>query len=196
MPNDNYTGAGSASYTNYAQDHHYENETGLVVLPVASTVAKRRIIRLHGGTGTRRVQWTASRKGKPPIIPVPETTAYDTLIASRVTPALPSPDPNTGGYNWTISGEYVYSQVKPRQVGTDTLPTGAFPFVVGVSDTLAATLAAPFLAVFQAAQAGSLNPFDAVVKAISANLSHESDTFFWPFTYLPPAFTNDNLIAR
>lgn len=179
----NRTGAGSTSYRGYTQDHEYETDTGLLPLPVAGRTPKVRLIRLHGGMGTRIVKWTASRVGAPPIIPTPTSTAYDRIIEHSVTPSLPVPNPQGAGYDWTVKGEYRYIQVTPRTPGINTLSTGGYPFPLAPMDVLGNVTLNTVVSPGVAIPAG--NPADTIMAMIANTVvNHESGAFIWPFTAL------------
>lgn len=172
---------GGGEYDAYTQDHRYEHDTGIVALPVCGPTPKVRLIRLHGGAGIRRIKWRAVRQGTPPVVPTAQDTTADKLLHSTVTPSLPVADQGTGRYTFAVTGEYVYAQITPRVCGTNTLPTGAFPFRIDPMDSQAKELAG------QVSQSGTFDQWadriaDGVYSAAPAGTP-------WPFTFIPPKFT-------
>jgi hypothetical protein len=174
----------SPDYVAYGQDHQYKSCAGVVQVPVASRTAAHRLIRLHGGFGTRTVKWSASRYGKPPVIPRPES-ADDVLLATSVTPALPRPNEAAGGFDWTVSGEYVFAQVTPRVPGTHALPVGKYPFELPAQDTAARALSRSVSQV--TANSYTFNSYYTLLGNRLVNIG--SGSYIWPFLALPPAFS-------
>lgn len=191
----NLTGLGSASYTGIQQDHGYETDLGYSIMPVAGRTPKFRRIRLHGGLGFRRVRWKASRSGVPPVIPTPTDVSNDLIVSYTVIPSLPKANPNSGGYNWTVEGEYLYVQVSPRTPGTETLPTGGYPFPIAPMDNMASEIISPIVKQLAAAGTPVANIPDLAIRAAGLGVDNAGNEFTWPFTALAPIFTSSNLIG-
>lgn len=192
----NYDAAGANTYQRYTQDHRFEYDNGLIVWPVAGRTPAFRVIRLHGGVGVRRVEWEASRRGKPPIVPSMTDTDYDTFLGGSITAALPQPDPQSIGYSWHVSGSYLYVQTQPRIVGTNSIPTGGFPYPVVPNDALGNQLVADQVGNVLTNATPTDNVADLIGQAVGEDtVDHEEDNYLWPLTVLPPVFTNDNIIG-
>lgn len=167
----------------YEQDHRYDYDSGVVVMPVAQRTAKHRRIRLHGGLGMRVVEWKATSEGKPPVIPTPQNTSNDVILSSTIHAELPIPKPTAGVYQFTARGTYTYVQVEPRIAGTNALPTGIFPFPVDPMDTIAFGYVGETL---DSQSITNMATMDAAVAAIeNAVLGDGSTPFSWPFTVFP-----------
>lgn len=195
MPeNRNYDTTGLGSYGEYVGDSSYEYDPGILALPTAGATPGFALIRLHGGIGRRTVSWNAKRAGKPPIIPSMTDTPGDTFLGGTASLGLPNPNPQVGGYNWDVSGAYTYVQTVPRIVGQRTLSAGSFPFPIAPNDAIASALVEPALG--PVAAAAEVDKADVFAKAVSPTAADRAaDTYLWPFTLLPPAFTNDYLIG-
>ena len=180
---------GAESYRSVRQDHEYTTDIGLLPLPLASPTPRVRLFRLHGGLSMRRVKWSASRAGKPPIIPAAADAGSDVLISTEATPALPVPNSQAGGYDWGVSGEYLYVQTKPRTPGTNALPTGGYPYPVPGIDGLLNAIVTPAIGAALVNQG-----LDAAISLLSAPVNHTTDSFLWPLTTLAPVFSAPDLI--
>lgn len=184
--------ADANAYKDYSQDHAYEHDTGLIVLPVGSREPKHRVIRLHGGVGIRRVKWSASRTGKPPIIPKAEDLAADTILSSSVSAALPTPLPQSGQYLFSLSGEYTYVQESPRVAGTNAFPTGVYPYTLNPHDAIASAAVGGLLAHRSAPT--TVADFDAAVTIVDTAVRYGRGTHFsWPLTVIPASFSAPTL---
>lgn len=181
------------SYDGVQQRHAYETDGGFLVCPVAGRTPKFRRIRLHGGVGYRRVHWSMDRQGKPPFIPAAtDISNTDLLLSTVVQPSLPSPQPEQGGYQWHVEGEYLFVQQTPRVAGVNAFPTGGFPFVITPNDQLASQLvsqyAAAFGAVLGGAAAVTMTP-EMLYNAVGLKALTQTD-YVWPFTAIPAAFSS------
>lgn len=184
----------SASYAEYEQDQQYDYDPGLIVLPVAGPTAAFKKVRLHGGLGRRVVAWKANKAGKPPIVPSMTNAGSDTFLGGHINLAA-SQNPQAAGYNWSAAGVYTYVQSAPRIVGVDTFNAGAKPYSIAPNDTLAAGLSGPGLAA-AAGQSTDRARTHEFAKAVSPTAEDRADdTYIWPFTLLPPVFSNDFLIG-
>lgn len=180
------------TYIEYAQNHAYRSDLGYVVMPVAQRTPAWRRIRLHGGLAFREVRWRAARAGLPPIVPAAEDVGTDLILSSTFVPHLPTPNPDQGGYNWTIEGTYVYLQGNPRTPGVDAFPTGAFPFGIAPNDAIAQSMGVG--PVDQAELdmddvTESVNPSNELVVNLGEEAISSSEYYKWPLTSFPPAFT-------
>lgn len=184
---------GANSYKDYAQSHSYTSDLGFLVLPIAQRTPGWRRIRLHGGLSFRKVHWAATRIGLPPVIPRAGDFGTDLILSHTVTPALPAPNPEHGGYNWHVEGDYLYLQGDPREIGVDSFPTGGFPFPVAPNDDIAATMVngpVDDAELNLSDVTESINPSNDLMielgeEAISGTL------YAWPFTSLAPSFSDD-----
>lgn len=167
------------------QAHTYEDMPGLVVSPSANREGAARLLRVHGRAALRRVSWSASRSGAPPVLPIPENTARDTLIAATVTAAAPQPNMQTMQYMFAASGTYVYLQNEPRIVGLDPLPTGGQPYAIPDLDFVAATRYASEIKAASTAP----NPEEALVIAAAARFSGSSVEGWYLTGYPAQTFT-------
>lgn len=130
---------GQSSYSKYNADSIYSFDPGTMVLPVASETSLTVTVRQHGGYGTRTVQFDIQKQGNPPVIPgAAETVGADRLVSSIVNVNTPSPNPSTGGMNWTVKGEYQYvTRSNPKIPGLDILPAVAYPYPLPAQDAIA-----------------------------------------------------------
>lgn len=187
------------TYSGSTQDHIYDYDPGVVAMPLASRDPKMRVIRLHGGFQTRKINWSATRGGKPPLIPAAKDMWYDKLIGATVILGMPVADPQSNGYNWAASGSYLYVEAAPRVPGTHTLPTGYPGYTTGVQETTAAerydSSAGAIQEGIQAiVDAGPdetpIAPIDVVARIVSGDNPDGADQS-WPFTFISPIFTTD-----
>lgn len=174
--------SGFQDYDVYQQDHKFVSVGGTVQLPVASRTAATRLIRLHGGMGKRIVTFRADRHGRPPVIPKPIDLSADTLLSHSVTPMLPRPNEQAGGYDWSVTGEYEYAQNTLREPGTDNLPTGTYPFALPVQTLVAGVL-----------NDSVSNPDPITVS--NAVVDFTTGGYIWPFTDFPPIFFSGELLT-
>lgn len=188
-----------ASYSEYSQDHEYTYQSGLAVMPVLGNSPRHRVLRLHSGLGMRRVSWSTARRGQPPMLPAMSDTAGDTFIGGRVTPVLPNPNEPAAGYNWAVTGEYVYVQNNPRIVGENALPTGNYPFVVSPQARIASDLIGDDVVALVNATSPSVDPTDAVSElisdAVNENFVSGTGVVTWPFTIIPAVASSTHIIA-
>lgn len=174
---------GYQDYDTYQQVHSYTSAPGIVQLPVASRSSGVRLIRLHGGVGTRVVNFTAARHGRPPVLPSPVNLSADTLLSSGVSVPLPRPNTRAGGFDWVVTGTYVYSQNNLRTPGTDNLPTGEYPFALPVQTSMAEALDTTV-------SSQNRSP----VTLGNAIIDHVTGSYIWPYTDLPPISFSKELI--
>lgn len=180
---------GIQDYESYNQDHAYQVDSGVVQLPVASRVSAHRLIRLHGGIGARRVTFAASRHGRPPFIPAATDLAGDTLLGTTLVASLPRPNEAAGGFDWSVTGEYVYAQNVPRTPGADAFPVGSFPFVLPTQQTIASALVKTVPVPY------SPSNFNLFFTAAGERIvDPESGAYVWPFLVLPPACATFDMV--
>jgi hypothetical protein len=189
----------SSSYRKYDIAQDYQYDSGLVLMPVAGRTAAHRLIRLHGGVGVRKVDFTARRSGKPPIVPSMADVGDDTFLSGGITTHTVQPNPMTGGYDWTVEGSYTYAQGKPRIAGTNTVYASGVPYPTEV-DVSASSLAGPYLAAYTTPNEALVldleNPtngerIDSFAQAVAGGtVDHITEEYTWPFTFLTPHFTN------
>lgn len=185
-----------ASYNEYSQDHEYTYKSGLAVMPVLGNTPRHRVLRLHSGFGMRRVAWSTSRRGSPPMIPTMSDTAGDTFLSGTVTPVLPNPNDNSGGYNWAVSGEYLFVQNSPRIAGVNALPTGNYPFVVSLQGGIGSDLIGSETLEEIALLSPSVDPTDTISELMVTHTPvSPSGTVVWPFTVLPAVASSTHIIA-
>lgn len=181
------------SYRDYTQVHEYRNNRGLVVLPVCGCTAAHKVIRLHGGFGTRTVKWTASRGGKPPMIPAATDTYGDTLLSETVAPALPVPNSTADGYDWVVSGVYEYVQNSPRVAGVNAFPAGQHPYLVYPQAATAADMIPP---IYTSPNYPPSGRADRQTEILAQELDPESPlTGSWPMPVFPAAYTSTHIIG-
>lgn len=136
------TNDGAGEYGPTPQSHEYKTVTGLLTIPRA--VGAPKVVRIHAEYGLRIAKWEYHRNQRPPVIPKADDilvngVANDTYMGGSVTAGLPRWDPLAGGYNFSIKGEYIYTQtvqrdagdarqLKNRKPGVDPLPTGKYPY--------------------------------------------------------------------
>jgi hypothetical protein len=187
------------AYSGYTQDHTYNYDPGVVAAPLASALPQVRLIRLHGGFQTRKVDWTASRNGKPPVIPAAVDTVYDKLVGAVAVVGLPVPNRDAAGYNWNLSGSYLYVGAAPRIPGVHALPTGSHPYPVEPQNSLAQERAANMSSEIEAAAEAIANAAEddtpkSITDAVSALLATDNQLGVdqpWPFTFFDPIFSTD-----
>lgn len=178
--------AGAGDYDESTIRNQYVTVPGVIQCPIAQQTAGHRLIRLHGGYGTRVVKWTAERSGRPPVIPAAVNTSVDgdTLLGYSVMPTAYRPNNTAGGYDWHVSGEYTYAQETPRIPGQDALPAGAFPFGLTLQDGLASAIVAPM----------NITGGQPDYVTIGADTFRSDGNYYWPFTTLAPVFSSESLI--
>lgn len=181
-------------YETYESDNNYDYDTGMVVLPVAGRTPAFRNIRLHGGYGMRVVKFRAIRKGKPPVIPQMVDTSYDTFLKGEVIVSLPVQNPQSGAYTFEAHGKYVFVQTSPRIVGTNTLPTGGYPYPLPATDQMAAQLAQPVIS-NASSFLSSPNPNDMAAQSLSSIVISPDGNYAWLFTMIPPIYSSETLIS-
>lgn len=181
------------NYNGYSQDHKFEYDSGLMVLPTAGRTPGHKVIRLHGGVGMRRVKWESERDGRPPILPAAVDTIYDKLLSTDVTAAMPVPNPQSGAYTFSVHGEYLFVQKAPRMVGRDALPTAMFPFPVEPMDTVATALAKPVLQNAVDITANSTDPIGDLSNAVGVAVMTANGDSLWPFTFIPAIFSGTTI---
>lgn len=137
---DAYDIAGQSSYSQYKVDNVSGFDPGVLVLPVASETSNSVQVRCHGGLSTRRVTFDIRKQGNPPVIPLPsDNVGVDVLTSAEVNVLTPSPDLQSGGYDWTVKGEYLYvTEGEARVFGVDQLPLTSYPYINERQDTIAA----------------------------------------------------------
>jgi len=179
---------GAGAYQQSDQAHEYTYDPGIVPVPVAGRTAAHRLIRLHGGIGTRTINWTTARLNRPPYIPTMADTSGDTFIGGSVVPSLPTPSASKPGhYNWQVSGSYTYVQNTPRVVGTDALPVGQHPF-----PTPAPAGYVPSAVAQLDMTTATLNEIaNALVGSVKVDPTGD---FAWPFLMIPAQFTSDHIL--
>jgi len=137
---DAYDIPGQTAYKRYAVDNVNNYDAGVMVLPVGSEASATVTVRVHGGYGQRTVKYTIAKQGNPPVVPLPSlTVGADVLIDAVVNVPTPTPNPQTGGYDWTVQGQYNYvTSGTSRVFGTDILPVTSYPYVNITQDSIAA----------------------------------------------------------
>lgn len=176
-------------YTDHRIDNAFSQVEGVVVLPVAARVSAYRLIRLHGGYGTRKCRWTTSRSGKPPVIPAANDTAEDLFLGSKVVTNLPTPN-RAGTYDWTVSGEYEYVQKVPRYAGVSAFPVGNYPFLIDQQTAAATQILAPIASSYT----GPL-PFQSLISAAEDLALAPGGVINWPLLALPSVFSSTHIIG-
>lgn len=207
-----YTDPNSGAYRDYQQSHSYELDPGILYLPVASREPTRpaRIV-LHGGYGTRTVDWSAIKLNNPPTMPncpVDRDEDYDTyaemiadseraddaavrpldrVVSSVTVVDLPIPNVDNGTYTFSARGRMVLVQagpLGPRVPGVDALPTGRRPFYLGRLDDQGGDLLSGFT--FQS------NSVLAPSQQLSTYLITKPDMLNedrpWPITVFPETY--------
>lgn len=131
--------ADQTAYVKYKADTAHSYDPGVLVLPVASEAAMSVHVRIHGGQGRRTVTYDIRKQGNPPVAPSPSLVIGDEyLTGATVTVPTAVPNPQTGGYDWTLQGEYTYVDTgRGRLPGRDLLPAVGYPFLNPAQDTIA-----------------------------------------------------------
>lgn len=176
-------------YKHIEQDNDFTYDSGVAVCPVATRTAAHKIIRLHGGIGFRITRWSASRDGRPPIIPAYGNAGSDRILSATVTPSLPVIDPTNSAYNWTVSGEYIYVQNSPRLAGYNTFPVGQYPFPVLPQMNMASAMLEPYFAYYTGA-----DPMQNLVETAAADIKFKQQ-YTWPILALPSVFSSTHIIG-
>lgn len=189
---------GASDYGPTPQSHSYHTVTGLLVVPRA--VGNPKLVRIHAEYGLRRVKFESHRSDRPPVIPSAGNLTNDLFVGSTLNVALPMFDPIAGGYNHTISGEYLYLQNVIRDSGNVTLtsgtaripgqdpfPTGKYPYPLPIQDYRAADVLA---------SAGLANPtIYSWQTSLGSSVVNEQTAYQWPFTFLPHNASDNTLIT-
>lgn len=190
---------GAGEYTGVTQDSTFENITGLVVVPRAASGSTPKVIRVHGDYGLRRVRWSASRNGRPPLIPAQEDLLSDDYLGGTVTTQLPVADPMTGGFNFGVQGEYLYFQsYRARKAGVDPLPCGSYPYPLQPQDAIAQQFIPDALQTLAGSPSGYTvysNPIETLAGILGAQLVDHNKQFPWPFTAIPVEAASTGLIG-
>ena len=172
-----------SAYQKYEVDNVVSVSSGLLVLPVASETGDTVVVRVHGGLSKRTVHYDIVKQGNPPVLPLPQDTDLDTLVTSQVNVMTPTPNENTGTYDWRAEGKYEYvTSGTQRQLGVSELPIMGFPYPNLRQDMLGAGLAPEGTEVLaqQYIEAGAV----------------PNGQWFWPFTVYPSnMLMNPNLIS-
>lgn len=165
---------GASSYGRFNSISDYSYDAGVLILPVASEAALTTTVRTHGGMGTRRVSFNAAKQGNPPVVPSAEDfVGNDRLNTARLLVNTATPNPNTGGYNWTISGEYTYTTTEsPRIPGQSMFPAVSYPYPNPTQDVIAS-------GTFK-----SETPEQVALKMRAAGTILQSE-WIWPITTFP-----------
>lgn len=185
---------GVQDYTSYAQQHQFSHDLGVVPIPVASRTAGHKVIRLHGGMATRKVDWVAGRAGRPPVIPAAGDTEGDTLLSSTVVPHLPVMQSGAAGYNWRVTGSYLYVQNDPRVAGTDPFPVGNYPFEVEPAASVARDVLDPYVETYYI-NATEGRRFPTLIEQVANDLDMSQPMWTWPILALPSRFTSTHIIG-
>lgn len=185
---------GVGEYTGSAQTHQYQTVTGLVAVPRANRTLQPKLVRVHAEYGQRVVRWQTGRNGRPPIVPTMSDLVGDRFLGGEVSLPMPTYDPITGGYNWRVSGEYVYLQARGRRPGVDPLLTGGYPHPVTPQDD-AARFVSRGISPTPPQLAAAATPVEALFMALGAALIRHDTQFPWPFTTLPVESGSDTLIG-
>lgn len=136
-----YDIAGQSAYRDYDVDNVSTYDPGVIVLPVASETGSAVKVRVHGGVGKYKTTFNIAKQGNPPVVPLPkDTNGDDALVASWVNVETPTPNEQSGGYDWIVRGEYEYCTVGPPRIfGTSMLPVVSYPYVNIRQDLLGAS---------------------------------------------------------
>lgn len=180
-----YDIAGQSSYSQYKVDNVTGFDPGVLVLPVASETSQSVQVRCHGGLSTRTVTFDIRKQGNPPVVPLPENVGTDVLTSAEVNVLTPSPDLQSGGYDWTVKGSYSFvTEGECTVFGVDQLPLVSYPYINERQDTLAAE---------------SLKGRTAITLASEIKQAHLVVTggWVWPLTTYPTnLLMNPNLIGE
>jgi len=191
------TRRGVGEYAGANQQNTYTDVSGLRIVARAAAGSTPKVVRVHGDYGMRTVAFDTSRAGRPPIVPKGEdivsgTVTTDVYMGGALTMPIPSPNEQTGGYNWRVQGAYTYLQTPRRVPGRTALPAGTYPHEQPLQDRLAAiTISDNPVAV---APPGT-NPTAYVIDQLSARIVDHNTLFTWPFTYLPAQCVVNGLIG-
>jgi hypothetical protein len=167
----------ASDYSGYRQSTKFSYDPGIFILPIASVIPKTKVVRVHGGYGTRVVTFAASKKGAPPIIPAATDTDRDYLVGANVNVPLPSPSAGSATYDWAVSGQYTFvtrgaALVDSQYVGGARVPGKDFLPEAIISS-------------------GSHEDAAAQLKQ---QIPHNN--YLWPFTVMPPQFANPLLLRE
>jgi hypothetical protein len=183
---------------NQYQDFHintaYDYDPGILVLPVAKADGTPgvEVVRLHGGFGTRRVNFGGRKTGSPLVLPAAADTDKDLLISATVVTPLPSPNPQNGQYTWTAEGEYIFVTADdvngPRIPGVHHLPTGQYPYPLPTQDAVAESIGD--------GTPGSIEKLADDLRDDNSGNDIPSNEYVWPFTLYPAAFFNPLLLRE
>lgn len=124
-------------YRGWTQQHHFDNDEGVVVLPLAHADPNQAIVvRVHSPISRRIVKVHTQKGSNPAMVPAFGDLTHpvsgdltDQLLSSTVDTRLPSPTVDGSGWEWEYTGVAVYHQVvRTPPDGTQPLPLGEYPF--------------------------------------------------------------------
>lgn len=193
---DEYEAGGYNDYQRFDQNNHYTYDSGLVALPVAGPTPAVRVIRLHGGYGTRTLNYAMARDGRPPVIPAMIDTPNDTFLSGDVAFGLPGSGQTSQGYNWSVTGEYTFIQLTPRIVGENTFPVGVYPGAqvtqdLGADGQGGADTVPPYESMTLPEWEAFWTP---IASAAEANPLNSDWT--WPYLAFPPIYSSSLPLAN
>lgn len=102
---------------NLSMNSSYACDNGILVLPLSDPRSESVVFcRMHNKVGTRTVEWSALKRGTPPVVPAPMDSyvAGDVIIGHEISIAKPVADSSSGGMIWSLSGTYTYGQSQVR----------------------------------------------------------------------------------
>lgn len=166
----------------------YTYHRGTTVMPLSN--GGHAVVRLHGGVGYRTMRFDYGREGRPPLLPTMADGNRDTLLSATLKPRTPTPDTNDG-YNWRVSGEYVFVQNTPRVGGTDAFPAGNPPF-----GHFKAAKRAYDITPSGAIVTSGGDPVGDTINNMGSIVSQTYGTdWFWPYTGLPNVIFSDYMFG-
>lgn len=106
-------------YENVSQVSTYTRDLGLLTLPVAGPDGSpARIIKTHAVMGYRSFNFNESKRGSPPMFPMmQDTSSGDKLLGGSLSFPLPGLNGDQSGYDYAVSGSYLYLQDGPLLSG-------------------------------------------------------------------------------
>ena len=98
------------SYSEYEIEKDYEIFEGISASPVAGSSGSQRLLRLNAPYGQLSIQWTAHRRGFPPVLPHWDTgNANEVLVYRRIKPLSPKIIPGGEMFLFRVWGYYRYN---------------------------------------------------------------------------------------
>lgn len=124
------------AYNEYLIDSTYSTDTGLRVLPKASSgenaTIQNSVVRIHRGTTEKCVQWTCERCNEKPVLPALTTSDPNEIPIRQEIKFANKYQLANGQKLYRVSGVNVYQLVKPKSPNS-VYPIGTTPAEISPS---------------------------------------------------------------